>query len=128
MNRTFINSYKVSFAEGGNAFIYRLKRIPVIGKKISDSLYKETQLKITFGILHEILGVFGTFLGKAFYFGILLILPCYLMTNGIHNIVPQFLHMFFFLNFILGSLMGVVIIYVLNEKAFDMIIIMISDS
>lgn len=127
MNRTFINSYKVSFAEGGNAFIYRLKRIPVIGKKIPESLYKETQLKITFGILHEILGVFGTFLGKAFYFGILLILPCYLMTNGIHNIVPQFLHMFFFLNFILGSLMGVVIINERNEKAFDMIILMKSN-
>lgn len=127
MNRTFINSYKVSFAEGGNAFIYYIKRIPFIGKKIPDSLYKETQLKITFGVIRKILGVFGAFLGKAFYFGLLLILPSYLMTKNLHNILPQFLNMFFFLNCILGALMGVVIIDERNEKAFDMIILMKAD-
>ena len=50
MINTFVNSFKVSFAEKANIFIYFLKRIPLLGKKIPDNLYKKTHDKFIIGI------------------------------------------------------------------------------
>ncbi len=128
MIRTFINSFKVSFAESANTFIYFLKRVPFLGKKIPDRLYKETQTKLILGIIREILGVIGSFFGKAIYLGLMIILPSYLMTKDKAQILPKFLHIFFFLSLILGSLMKTIIFDTNNKPAFDMIRLMRTDA
>ena len=38
---TLINGYKVSLAEGTNHFIHFLKRVPLLGKHVSEDLYRK---------------------------------------------------------------------------------------
>lgn len=128
MISTFINSFKVSFAERANTFIYFLKRIPVLGKKIPENLYKRTHAKLVIGVIREILGVLGGFIGKAIYLGLMIILPSYLMTKDITKLQPYFLHMLFFLSFVLGPLIKTTIFDEDNKAAFNMITLMRADA
>jgi len=128
MFNTFINSFKVSFVEQANTFIYFLKRIPLLKKKIPDNLYKRTHAKIIIGIISEILRVLGGFVIKAVYLGIMIILPSYLMTKDIAMMQPIFLHIFFFLSFVLGPLIKSVIFDENNKAAFNMITLMKADA
>ncbi|MBZ9606516.1 hypothetical protein G9F73_001505 [Clostridium estertheticum] len=128
MISTFINSFKVSFAEQANTFIYFLKRIPILGKKIPENLYKRTHAKLVIGVIREILGVLGGFIGKTIYLGVMIILPSYLMTKDIVKLQPYFLHILFFLSFILGPVMKNVIFDKTNKAAFNMITLMRADA
>lgn len=127
MNRTFTNSFKVSFAENANTFIYFLKRIPFIGKKIPESLYKQTNIKIILGIIREILGIFGNLIGKAFYFGLMVILPSFLIMHKTIYL-PQIIHIFFFLSFFISPLISTFIFDTSNKKSFNMICLMRVDA
>lgn len=124
MYKTFVNSFKVSFAENANSFIYFLKRVPIIGKRVSDNLYKETNAKITIGIISEIWGFIKSILKKFLYLGVMLILPAELITQGKELLFPYFLHMFFFLNLIFGSFINTVIFNNADKMAYDMIVLM----
>ncbi|MBL4936520.1 hypothetical protein JK636_12205 [Clostridium sp. YIM B02515] len=132
MYRTFINSFKVSFAEGANQFIYFLKRIPLIGKKIPEKLYKKTDAKLTIGIISQVLGLFGGFFRKAFYIGIMVILPAYLISDSLikdkTKLLPIFFHIFAFLSLVLGPLIKSTIINKYDKQAFNMIILMRADA
>ncbi|NNU76662.1 hypothetical protein [Clostridium estertheticum] len=128
MISTFINSFKVSFAEQANTFIYFLKRIPLLGKKIPDNLYEKTHAKLIIGVIREILGVFGGFIGKAIYLGIMIILPSYLITKDITKMQPIFIHILFFLSFVLGPIIKSIIFDEDNKDAFNMITLMKADA
>ncbi|WP_032122334.1 hypothetical protein [Clostridium amazonitimonense] len=127
MFRTFVNSFKVSFVENANSLIYSIKRIPLIGKKVPENLYKQTKAKLIIGVIRKIFGVLGGFLGKAFYLGLMVILPSYLITKDKTQILPEFLHIFFFLSFVLGSFMNLIIFDTNNKSAFNMITLMRSN-
>lgn len=128
MIRTFSNSFKVSFAENANTFIHFLKRVPLIGKKIPDTLYKETNVKVALGIIGKIIGLLIGFFKKAFYLGVMILLPSYLMTKDIDKSMTNFLHIFFFLSLVLGSLIRTIILDSTNKKAFNMINLMRCDA
>ena len=128
MISTFINSFKVSFALQANTFIYLLKRIPLVGKKIPDNLYKKTKAKLIIGIIREIFGVFGGFIRKTIYLGVMIILPSYLITKDITKMLPVFIHILFFLSFVLGPLIKTVIFDENNKAAFNMITLMRADA
>lgn len=128
MISTFINSYKVSFTEKANTFIYFLKRIPLIGKKIPDSLYKKTNAKLIIGLIREILRLLAGFIGKVAYLGIMIILPAYLMTKNIEKVQPIFIHIFFFLSFLLGPIIKTIVFEKDNRSAFNMITLMKADA
>jgi hypothetical protein len=42
MVSTFVNSFKFSFTQNANISIYFLNRIPLVGKKIPERLYRQT--------------------------------------------------------------------------------------
>lgn len=128
MIRTFVNSFKVSFAESANQFIYFLKRIPIIGKKVPDKVYRQTDAKLIIGIIREIIGVLTGFIKKSLYLGLMIILPAYLITEDKARMVPVFFHMFFFLSFILGPLMKNTIFNKYDKQAFNMITLMRVDA
>ncbi|MCM8709532.1 hypothetical protein M2651_00660 [Clostridium sp. SYSU_GA19001] len=128
MIRTFIASFKVSFAENANTFIHFLKRVPLIGKKIPDSLYKETGAKLFVGIVSQIFSIFAAIFKKALYLGIMLVLPAFLMSEKTGGFLAKFLHMFFFLNIIYGSIMNNVIFNYADKSAFNMITLMRADA
>lgn len=128
MIRTFISSFNVSFSESVNTFIYFLKRVPLIGKKVPDSLYKKTKAKIVIGIISEMLGIIWSILKKGLYLALMIILPAYFMTQGTGGFFTKFLHMFFFLNIIYGSIMNSVVFDYTDRSAFNMITLMRADA
>lgn len=128
MIRTFISSFNVSFAENVNTFIYFLKRIPLIGKKVPDSLYKETKAKIIIGIISEILSIIWSILKKGIYLALMIVLPAYFMSKGTGVFFTKFLHMFFFLNIIYGSIINSVVFDYTDRSAFNMITLMRADA
>jgi len=128
MISTFINSFKVSFAEQANTFIYFLKRIPILGKRIPYNLYKKTKAKLIIGVIRSILEVFGGFIGKAIYLIVMIVLPSYLISHDIAKVQPIFIHIFFFLSLVMGPLMKTIIFDENNKAAFNMITLMKADA
>lgn len=126
MYRTFVNTYKVSFAQGANTLIYFLKKVPIIKNCISEKLYAQLEIKITLGVISEILKFLFGFIKKGFYIGIMIFIPAIFLKNSVMNIDIKIyaLHILFFLNFILGSIINVYIINKNNPKAFNMIKLM----
>lgn len=123
MLKAFINTYKVAFAERANGFIYYLKKLPLIGKKISEGLYKATEVKLILGfVVTAFMFIFG-FLGKAIYVGLMVMLPATLISDESGNIIEIALHIFLFLNLILGPIVNALITD--NQmQAFKMISVM----
>jgi len=128
MINTFINSFKVSFVEQANTFIYFLKRIPLIGDKFPDILYKKTHTKLIIGVIRKILEVFGGFIGKTIYLVIMIILPSVYISHDIEKLQPIFIHILFFLSFFIGPLIKTIIFDENNKVAFDMITLMKADA
>lgn len=96
MVKTFVNSFKFSFTQNANISIYFLKRIPLLGKKIPERLYKQTRSKVILGIISEILGLLCIFFKKFLYLLVLIILPSLFIAGNASPILPEFLHIFFF--------------------------------
>jgi hypothetical protein len=128
MINTFITSYKVSFAQNANALIFFLKRIPLLGKKIPEKLYKHTQAKFALGILSEILGLLKGFIKTALYLGLVIILPAYLMDRTSSQLLSKFFYIFFILSFMLSPIAHSKIFSAANKPAYDMIILMRADA
>lgn len=126
MLSTFINSYKVSFAEDANVLIHFLKRFPLIGKKIPDKLYGQTDTKITIGVIRQVLNVIGQFIRKSIYLGLVAYLPAWFINKSISPNMPimaTVLIIFTFMNLFEGSIVNVVI-FNPTKEAFNMINLM----
>ncbi|MDU1314985.1 MAG: hypothetical protein E6940_13125 [Clostridium septicum] len=123
MIRTFINTYKVSFAEEANTFIYFLKKIPFIGKKFSDELYNKTNIKLTLGIISEVFGILFKFVGKIIYVFLMIILATKFLIKGDYDKHIVYLQIFFFLSLFMGPLLGTMI-FDSDKKVFNMINLM----
>ncbi|ATD55123.1 hypothetical protein [Clostridium chauvoei] len=127
MIKTFINTYKVTFAEEANTFIYYLKKIPFLGKKISDNLYSKTNIKITLGVISEVFKFAFGFIGKIIYTYLMIMLPIMLLVKEDVDKITSFLHIFFFLSLVIGSLMDS-IIFDVDKTTFNMIKLMRAQS
>lgn len=128
MNKTFINSFNVKFAQDANKLIYYLKKIPILGKKIPNSLYKKTEAKLILGVIGEILSIIKGILFKTLYLGLMILLPAYLITKDMLKVRPYFLHMFFVLSFVTASLIKTSIFDMSNDSSFYMIRLMRADA
>lgn len=123
MLKAFINTYKVAFAEKANGFIYYLKKLPLIGKKISEGLYKATEVKLILGFVVTAFAFIFGFLGKAIYLGLMIMLPASLISGKVGNTTEIALHIFFFLSLVLGPVVNALITD--NQmEAFKMISVM----
>lgn len=124
MIKTFKNCFYYSFAEGANLFIYYISRLPLIGKKVPQSLYKKTDIKLVFGIIGLILSFFRGFINKGLYIALIIWLPSvgiskYLLNSNV-EVKQVFLQLFFILSFIIGSFFRSVI-FSYDEISYKMI-------
>lgn len=124
MINTFINSYKVSFAEGANHFVHFLRRIPLIGKHISEGIYRETKAKLILGIVKEVFSILFAIITKALYLASMVYLPASLIAKDEASVGPIFIHILFFLNFIIGPVIRDVLMDKTDKKGFLMIVLM----
>lgn len=127
MLNTFKNSFNVSFATSANMVIYFLKRLPLIGKKIPQSWYKKTNIKLILGFIGLIFEISKGFLIKGIYILLAIWLPAMAITENLfNNNVEQkeiFLQLFFILSFLLGSFFRSVI-FNKNHESYKMIKLM----
>lgn len=127
MIKTFVTSFKISFVQNANTSIYFLQRVPFIGKKMPETLYKQVSLKLVFGTISQVLSLLISFFYKSLYLGFIILLPSVLIGRDIIEPVSVFLHILFFLSFVLGTIMDSTVL-IPDKSAFDMIILMRTDA
>ncbi|GFZ29575.1 hypothetical protein CSC2_01010 [Clostridium zeae] len=128
MFNTFLASFKISFIQNANSFIFFLKRIPFFGKFIPEKLYKATTLKVFFAILSTIFKIMGGLFRTFLYFGIILILPAFAISRYSGDFYGNFINIFFFISFALSMFMNSSIFNFNNKEAYDMINLMRCDA
>jgi len=92
-----INSFKFNNAYNKNAFIYRLRQFPLIGKHIPKDLYHSYLLDVLINLFVGIYTLIKPFLGKFIYLLFFLILPMTYFKNP-----NAFINIFVFLTVIGG--------------------------
>lgn len=91
---TLINSFKLKNTYRVNTIIYGLRNIPGFRRILKSSLYGNKGIKIFVDILSLLGELASIFFGKAFYLGLMILLP----LTFIKTSTPEsFIHIFFFL-------------------------------
>lgn len=97
MVNTVINSIKFNNRYNANAFIYRLRSLPLIGKYIPKDLYDNYLLEILINLVAYIYIILSPFIGKFIYLLFFLVIP---LGDKINPYI--FIHIFVFLTLIGG--------------------------
>jgi len=97
MINMIINSFKFNNAYNKNAFIYRLRQLPFIGKKVPVDLYNDYLLDLLINLFVGIYSIIKPFLGKFLYLLLFLVWPMDYFKNP-----NTFIHIFVFLTLIGG--------------------------
>lgn len=86
MLKSLLISYKLSATYQVNILIFGLKKIPILGKRLPDDLYRIKSLKTVCFIIIIGWKLFSCFLSKFTYMTIFVALPVLFFTNNIDNI------------------------------------------
>lgn len=97
MINTVINSIKFNNRYNANAFIYRLRSLPLFGKHIPKDLYNDYLLEILINLVAYIYIFLSPFIGKFIYLLFFLVIPLGEVANPY-----TFIHIFVFLTLIGG--------------------------
>jgi hypothetical protein len=97
--------YNINATMNANRVIFYLKRLPLIGKRIPDRLYSDSELKMVATVVVTILNIIKKLFGKALYVGVMLVLPLLTIFKAIpkQDQAGAFLQLFFFLSFLAGT-------------------------
>jgi len=98
MINMIINSFKFDNAYRKNAFIYRLRELPLIGKKIPSDLYNNYLLDVFIHLTVGIYNIVVPFIGKFIYLFFFLFIPMLYFENS-----NAFINIFVFLTIIGGA-------------------------
>jgi len=102
MFKTQKSIFEIMASTNANWFIYYFKRIPVIGRILPDSIYRDSDLKKITAVVAAVLTILTKLIKQTIFFGLLLILP--VMWLG-KEFTPQlrydsYIHVFFMLLFL----------------------------
>ena len=107
MFKVFFKTYEISLAQKINMWIYYIKKIPLLGKKIPNTLYNTGNLKFVFSIIIRIFSFLFGFARKYLYIFIMIIIPAMFIAEKTSiNVSSIQFHIFFFLSFVTGSLLN----------------------
>lgn len=120
MFKALVLSARVAAAISTNYFIYTLKKLPWLGKKIPENFYRIPTIKLLFSILAELCRFFFGFLGAALTLGLLVFGPIFIMERGFTNL-GLFYHYFFFIFFLVIPLGSNVIFQAQDLTAYTMV-------
>lgn len=101
---------QIAFAERINKFIYTIKRLPLVGKCISEELYAMISAKRKLAVLAAIYSVLGDILNKLCYFAGAIVIGVTIINFvtvdenvAFGELGVEVYWLFFFMNFLLGS-------------------------
>lgn len=107
MFKVFFKTYEISLAQKINMWIYYIKKTPLLGKKIPNTLYNTGNLKFVFSIIIRIFSFLFGFARKYLYIFIMIIIPAMFIAEKTSiNVSSIQFHIFFFLSFVTGSLLN----------------------
>lgn len=105
MFRVFMKSREINIIENVNMFIYAFKKIPFLGRFISENLYGERTAKVIFSYIVALVKIFFAFFKKLAYIFFPIMLPGLFISEktGTDASIIGF-QIFFFLSFLGGTL------------------------
>ena len=68
MFNIFLKTYEISFTQKVNMWIYYLRKLPLIGKKIPENIYNITKAKIIISIILKIFSFLFGFVKNTYIF------------------------------------------------------------
>ncbi|WP_160693430.1 hypothetical protein [Clostridium sp. C2-6-12] len=115
---TLKNILYISISNKINFLIYYFKRLPLIGKVLKDTAYKEVKLKKIIAILVLIIKAGRGFIGPIAYVGLAIYLPIFFFYKGfdIEDKYSVFSFMIFVMSFLIGGIMNTNIMVSSKEK------------
>ena len=123
MIKTLLISLKLSHAYNFNTFVYRLRKLPLVGRLFPESLYAKTNLKSFISFLIIAVEILWLFAGKFLYLGIMVFWPIFLMPLP-HS--ESYVHLLFCFT-LSGALVNTEILSVTKEKYYAVILMRIDD-
>lgn len=100
MLQTARNISRIRSFSGFNWLMYYIKRIPLVGRLVKDSVYADAELKETLSILVTVLRLLKAFVTKFLYVGLMLYMPVQLGDWSQEEKLALFWHAFFVLSFL----------------------------
>lgn len=113
-------SYKVAFVLSVNHFIYFLKKLPLLGKKIPQGIYQLSTVKILLAAFVELFKLMIGFLLSILAMGFFVFGPIYLVDKQLINI-GLFYYYFFPLYFFIGPIMTNIIFTTQDIQAYTLV-------
>lgn len=120
MPRALTLAIRVTAAINCNYLVYILKRLPWLGKKIPDTFYRAPTTKAILSVLAELFRFLFGFAGAALTLAVLLLIPMFVMDQGLLN-MDLFYHYFFFIFFLATPLGTNIIFQTQDMNAYTMI-------
>ncbi len=77
-----LSELMLSLTEGGNRFIYAIKRLPILGKKLGNTLYAATPLKIILGIGYRLMKGFAMLILYWMFLAMFTVLPVVIFVES----------------------------------------------
>ena len=107
MFKVFFKTYEISLAQKINMLIYYTKKIPILGKKIPNTIYNTGELKFVLSIIIRIFSFLFGFAKKFLYIFIMIMIPAMFIAEKTDiNVSSINFHIFFFLSFVIGALLN----------------------
>jgi hypothetical protein len=115
---TLKNILYISISNRINFLIYYFKRLPLIGKILKDTVYKQLKLKKIIAILVLIIKAARGFTGPIAYVGLAIYLPIFFFYKdfSIEDKYSVFSYMIFIMSFLFGGIMNSNIMISSKEK------------
>ena len=121
MFKSFFARETIIAVENANAYIYYLRKLPVLGKYIPESLYEKTNIKKIIAVIAYILRGLFELIQNILFFFVMILLPVSLasakLSWGRGEVSKQTLtlYLIFCLNFIIGSIINSAM-YKINKR------------
>lgn len=115
MLRTFNTLFAIRTSSAANRFIFYAQKLPLIGRRIPNTVYANLSVKKTVNVISLILNVLWGLLSKLAYTGLLIYLPAVAPNRSLpqEDQLQLFLHIFLLLSFVVA---GGTSAYVLEPK------------
>lgn len=116
MNKTLRQIIMIKASIATNTFLYFLKRLWVIGKRIPDSIYGNQELKLILGVLFTVVGQIMCLVRILLYIMLMIVLPAIMAQSETGKRFDYLVQSIFFLSCIIGPLQDSVIFSVTKVK------------
>lgn len=116
MLRTLNILFRVQTSSTVNVLVYYIRKLPLLSKLITTSVYGNHRLKRFIAIFARLIIILGRFLLSIAYVGLLLYVPVIIGGAAEEQQLAQFIHLFVIISFIVASFSNAIILETKRSK------------